>query len=100
MEFSGVNRVEDRTTMENGEDIDYSGCPLYEYRFGRNPARKGLGGPGNPKWRKKTLTQDRFERIKNKGGGNPRLKGVRRSTALPRRHFHEKKAIPGPVCGE
>lgn len=22
-------------------------CPLYKYRFGKNPARKGLGGLGN-----------------------------------------------------
>ena len=22
-------------------------CPLYQYRFGKNPARKGIGGKGN-----------------------------------------------------
>lgn len=48
-----------------GNDTPYQGCPLYEYRFGRNPARKGLGGPGNPKWRKKTLTHDGLGQIRN-----------------------------------
>ena len=23
-------------------------CALYPYRFGKNPARKGMGGKGNP----------------------------------------------------
>ena len=32
--------------MENGEDIDYGGCPLYEFRFGKNPALKGKGRGG------------------------------------------------------
>jgi hypothetical protein len=68
--------------------------------FWQIPLGKGLSEPGKSKFRAKTLTDDGFEQIKNIGGGNPRLKGVRRSTALQRRHFHEKKAIPGPVCGE
>ena len=28
-------------------DCDYKKCPLWIYRFGKNPARKGIGG--NPR---------------------------------------------------
>ena len=27
-------------------------CPLYEYRSGKNPKRKGIGGGGNPNFGK------------------------------------------------
>jgi hypothetical protein len=26
-----------------GDEIEYAGCPLYDYRKGHNPRRKGLG---------------------------------------------------------
>ena len=29
---------------EMGDETEYAGCPLYEFRFGKNPARRGHGG--------------------------------------------------------
>ena len=51
---------------KNGDENDYQACPLYEFRFGKNPARKGLGGHGNPEWHKKTLIQDKGNTAENK----------------------------------
>ena len=45
-----------------GDETPYKGCFLYEYRFGRNPARRGLGGNTRSfKRRKKTPTHDGVE---------------------------------------
>ncbi len=45
-----ANPADIQKAKDNGDDTEYQGCPLCEYRFGKNPARKGKGGRGNPKW--------------------------------------------------
>ena len=53
-----ANLADIKKAKDEGDETAYDGCPLYEFRFGKNPARKGLGGRGNPEWRKKSLTHD------------------------------------------
>ena len=37
---------------ENAKKCEFPDCILYPYRTGHNPARKGIGGKGNPNWLK------------------------------------------------
>jgi len=61
VESCTANEAEIRKAREQGDMTNYSPCFLYEFRFGKNPARKGIGGKGWPKIEAKTPTQDGFQ---------------------------------------
>ena len=45
MEECTANPADIKKALDAGEN-DYEACPLYEFRAGKNPMRKGLGGHG------------------------------------------------------
>ncbi len=62
-----ANPADIQKAKDNGDDTEYQGCPLSEYRFGKNPARKGKGGFGSSILDAKTLSQHAFFNKKIEG---------------------------------
>ena len=48
VELCTSNAKDIEASGKAGDDTPYELCPLYEFRFGKNPARKGKGGAGKP----------------------------------------------------
>lgn len=70
VELCTANPADIKKAKTESDETEYQGCPLYEFRFGKNPARKGLGGPGKPFVAKKICAHDASDEIKNEPKDN------------------------------
>jgi len=65
VELCTSNAKDIEASRQAGDDTPYELCPLYEFRFGKNPRRRGIGGRGNVVNLHKKSTQVRVKEKSN-----------------------------------